>query len=163
MKGRRLNPSNISRPYRGKPDISCLERELLSICSLGVAVSRQSVCVGGYPVLTDGHLDTVLTPDFRSKRIHDLARGYGFKGVVAGTRKTTPGGFPSVWRSFAFLIWTLDFSCLGFRLVEKYGMLVGGIDAHRHDLSSMIMLKDNHIWSAGMSWNPPKPPDSEIL
>ena len=40
---------------------------------------------------------------------------------------------------------------LGFRLVEKYGMLVGGIDAHRHDLSSMIMLKDNHIWSAGTS------------
>ena len=39
----------------------------------------------------------------------------------------------------------------GFRLVEKYGMLVGGIDAHRHDLSSMIMLKDNHIWSAGES------------
>ena len=39
----------------------------------------------------------------------------------------------------------------GFRLVEKYGMLVGGIDAHRHDLSSMIMLKDNHIWSAGAS------------
>jgi len=63
----------------------------------------------------------------KSKRIHDLARGYGYKGVIAGTRKTTPG----------------------FRLVEKYGMLVGGIDAHRHDLSSMIMLKDNHIWSAG--------------
>lgn len=29
-------------------------------------------------------------------------------------------------------------------------MLVGGIDPHRHDLSSMIMLKDNHIWSSGM-------------
>jgi len=28
-------------------------------------------------------------------------------------------------------------------------MLVGGIDAHRFDLSSMIMLKDNHIWSSG--------------
>lgn len=28
-------------------------------------------------------------------------------------------------------------------------MLVGGIDTHRHDLSSMIMLKDNHIWSHG--------------
>lgn len=28
-------------------------------------------------------------------------------------------------------------------------MLVGGIDPHRHDLSSMIMLKDNHIWSHG--------------
>ncbi|PPQ77432.1 hypothetical protein CVT25_011014 [Psilocybe cyanescens] len=63
----------------------------------------------------------------KSKRIKDLARGYGFTGTIAGTRKTTPG----------------------FRLVEKYGMLVGGIDPHRHDLSSMIMLKDNHIWSSG--------------
>ncbi|KAI0082421.1 nicotinate-nucleotide diphosphorylase [Panus rudis PR-1116 ss-1] len=63
----------------------------------------------------------------KSKRILDQARSYGYKGIIAGTRKTTPG----------------------FRLVEKYGMLVGGIDAHRHDLSSMIMLKDNHIWSHG--------------
>ncbi|KZT29336.1 nicotinate-nucleotide diphosphorylase [Neolentinus lepideus HHB14362 ss-1] len=63
----------------------------------------------------------------KSKRILDIARGYGYKGIIAGTRKTTPG----------------------FRLVEKYGMLVGGIDPHRHDLSSMIMLKDNHIWSHG--------------
>ncbi|OCH92161.1 nicotinate-nucleotide diphosphorylase [Obba rivulosa] len=63
----------------------------------------------------------------KSKRIKDLARACGYKGIVAGTRKTTPG----------------------FRLVEKYGMLVGGIDPHRHDLSSMIMLKDNHIWSSG--------------
>ncbi|EGO02165.1 hypothetical protein SERLA73DRAFT_166646 [Serpula lacrymans var. lacrymans S7.3] len=63
----------------------------------------------------------------KSKRIKDLARGYGYEGVIAGTRKTTPG----------------------FRLVEKYGMIVGGIDPHRHDLSSMIMLKDNHIWSSG--------------
>ncbi|OBZ77086.1 Nicotinate-nucleotide pyrophosphorylase [carboxylating] [Grifola frondosa] len=63
----------------------------------------------------------------KSKQIKDLARGYGYNGIIAGTRKTTPG----------------------FRLVEKYGMLVGGIDPHRHDLSSMIMLKDNHIWSSG--------------
>ncbi|RPD66758.1 nicotinate-nucleotide diphosphorylase [Lentinus tigrinus ALCF2SS1-7] len=63
----------------------------------------------------------------QSKKIKDLARESGYKGIVAGTRKTTPG----------------------FRLVEKYGMLVGGIDPHRHDLSSMIMLKDNHIWSSG--------------
>ena len=41
---------------------------------------------------------------------------------------------------------------IGFRLVEKYGMLVGGIDPHRFDLSSMIMLKDNHIWSAGKTF-----------
>ncbi|KAF8842718.1 nicotinate-nucleotide diphosphorylase [Paxillus ammoniavirescens] len=63
----------------------------------------------------------------KSKRIKDLATEYGYKGIIAGTRKTTPG----------------------FRLVEKYGMIVGGIDPHRHDLSSMIMLKDNHIWSSG--------------
>lgn len=66
----------------------------------------------------------------RSKGILDQARSYGYTGIIAGTRKTTPG----------------------FRLVEKYGMLVGGIDPHRHDLSSMIMLKDNHIWSSG--WSP---------
>ncbi|KAJ3576178.1 hypothetical protein NP233_g590 [Leucocoprinus birnbaumii] len=63
----------------------------------------------------------------KSKRILDKARSHGYIGLIAGTRKTTPG----------------------FRLVEKYGMLVGGIDPHRHDLSSMIMLKDNHIWSSG--------------
>lgn len=63
----------------------------------------------------------------RSRRFRDLARAEGWKGVVAGTRKTTPG----------------------FRLVEKYGMMVGGVDPHRHDLSSMVMLKDNHIWATG--------------
>lgn len=45
--------------------------------------------------------------------------------MIAGTRKTTPG----------------------FRIVEKYGILVGGADTHRHDLSSMVMLKDNHVWA----------------
>jgi nicotinate-nucleotide pyrophosphorylase (carboxylating) len=63
----------------------------------------------------------------QSRKMLDLVRQAGYRGVLAGTRKTTPG----------------------FRLVEKYGMLVGGIDGHRHDLSSMIMLKDNHIWSKG--------------
>ncbi len=38
---------------------------------------------------------------------------------------------------------------IGFRLVEKYAMLVGGADMHRMDLSSMVMLKDNHVWSQG--------------
>jgi len=50
-----------------------------------------------------------------------------FNARVAGTRKTTPG----------------------FRLVEKYAMTVGGVDTHRMNLSSMVMLKDNHIWSRG--------------
>ncbi|KAL8849803.1 MAG: hypothetical protein Q9221_005219 [Calogaya cf. arnoldii] len=45
--------------------------------------------------------------------------------TLAGTRKTTPG----------------------FRLPEKYALAIGGADPHRHDLSSMTMLKDNHIWA----------------
>lgn len=63
----------------------------------------------------------------KSRKMLDLVREAGYTGILAGTRKTTPG----------------------FRRVEKYGMLVGGIDGHRHDLSSMTMLKDNHIWSKG--------------
>jgi len=62
-----------------------------------------------------------------AKRLRQLADDHGWHGEVAGTRKTTPG----------------------FRLVEKYSLLVGGMSTHRHDLSSMVMLKDNHIWSAG--------------
>ena len=34
-------------------------------------------------------------------------------------------------------------------MVEKYALLMGGVSTHRSDLLSMIMLKDNHIWSAG--------------
>lgn len=52
-------------------------------------------------------------------------------GYVAGTRKTTPG----------------------FKLVEKYALVVGGAATHRMDLSQMVMLKDNHIWSAGSITN----------
>lgn len=63
----------------------------------------------------------------KSKRMKDKLKSLGYHGILAGTRKTTPG----------------------FRLVEKYGMLVGGVDPHRFDTGSMIMLKDNHIWSKG--------------
>ncbi|KAK1242753.1 hypothetical protein MKX08_005565 [Trichoderma sp. CBMAI-0020] len=63
----------------------------------------------------------------QSELLVSKLRAAGYKGVLAGTRKTTPG----------------------FRLVEKYGMLVGGADGHRMDLSSMVMLKDNHVWSRG--------------
>lgn len=38
---------------------------------------------------------------------------------------------------------------IGFRLVEKYALVVGGGATHRYDLSQMVMLKDNHIASAG--------------
>jgi nicotinate-nucleotide pyrophosphorylase (carboxylating) len=61
----------------------------------------------------------------RSSRLVEVLRSHGWQGILAGTRKTTPG----------------------FRIVEKYGILVGGADPHRHDLSSMTMLKDNHIWA----------------
>ncbi|KAL1510541.1 hypothetical protein AB1Y20_006844 [Prymnesium parvum] len=57
----------------------------------------------------------------------DIARAHGWHGRVAGTRKTTPG----------------------FGIVEKYALLLGGADTHRMDLSNMVMLKDNHIWSTG--------------
>lgn len=65
----------------------------------------------------------------RSARLLDTVRKAGYPNILAGTRKTTPG----------------------FRLVEKYGMLVGGVDPHRHDLSTMTMLKDNHIVACGGS------------
>ncbi|KAK9473135.1 uncharacterized protein V1510DRAFT_447972 [Dipodascopsis tothii] len=63
----------------------------------------------------------------KSRRIVELARAAGYEGIIAGTRKTTPG----------------------FRRVEKYAMLVGGADMHRYSLSTMVMLKDNHVWSTG--------------
>ena len=62
-----------------------------------------------------------------ANKLATLAKEHNWKGRIAGTRKTTPG----------------------FRIVEKYAMLVGGVDTHRHDLSSMVMLKDNHIMAAG--------------
>lgn len=63
----------------------------------------------------------------KARRCQDIASEAGWSGSVAGTRKTTPG----------------------FRLVEKYALLVGGVASHRHDLSQMVMLKDNHVWSSG--------------
>jgi len=60
-----------------------------------------------------------------------IAKNHKWHGHVAGTRKTTPG----------------------FRIVEKYALLVGGAATHRLDLSNMVMLKDNHIWSAGSITN----------
>lgn len=65
----------------------------------------------------------------KSESLLRLLRDAGYKNTLSGTRKTTPG----------------------FRLVEKYGMLVGGCDPHRQDLSAMTMLKDNHIWACGGS------------
>lgn len=59
----------------------------------------------------------------QANRIKEIIQSIDDKVVLAGTRKTTPG----------------------FRLVEKYGLLVSGALTHRYDLSSMIMIKDNHL------------------
>jgi nicotinate-nucleotide pyrophosphorylase (carboxylating) len=66
----------------------------------------------------------IATQSYKTKQLADKA---GYTGLIAGTRKTTPG----------------------LRMLEKYSMLVGGVDTHRYDLSSMVMLKDNHITSTG--------------
>lgn len=66
-----------------------------------------------------------------SRKLVEAAKSAGYRGTIAGTRKTTPG----------------------LRRLEKYSMLVGGCDPHRYDLSSMVMLKDNHIWSTGSITN----------
>ena len=66
-----------------------------------------------------------------SRELSVLARELKWHGEVAGTRKTTPG----------------------FRLIEKYSLLVGGCSTHRMDLSSMVMLKDNHVWATGSITN----------
>ncbi|KAM6188340.1 LOW QUALITY PROTEIN: nicotinate-nucleotide pyrophosphorylase [carboxylating]-like [Sarcoramphus papa] len=55
-----------------------------------------------------------------------VARGTGWSGTVAGTRKTTPG----------------------FRLAEKYALAVGGADPHRYGLGGLLLLKDNHLLAA---------------
>lgn len=59
----------------------------------------------------------------QAKEAVDLARSEQWFGHVAGTRKTTPG----------------------FRLVEKYALLVAGASTHRHDLSQMVMLKGRYM------------------
>ncbi len=51
----------------------------------------------------------------------------GFKTKILDTRKTIPG----------------------LRLLQKYAVKVGGAENHRFDLSSGILIKDNHIKLAG--------------
>ena len=53
----------------------------------------------------------------------DLIKSKGLQTRVAATRKTHPG----------------------LRLFEKKAVKIGGGDTHRMDLSSMVLIKDNHI------------------
>jgi nicotinate-nucleotide pyrophosphorylase (carboxylating) len=67
----------------------------------------------------------------QAHRMASIREASGWRGEVAGTRKVTPG----------------------FRLIEKYSLLVGGCSTHRMDLSHMVMLKDNHVWAVGSITN----------
>ncbi len=53
----------------------------------------------------------------------DLIKSKGLQTRIAATRKTHPG----------------------LRLFEKKAVKIGGGDPHRMDLSSMVLIKDNHI------------------
>jgi nicotinate-nucleotide pyrophosphorylase (carboxylating) len=68
------------------------------------------------------HLSGIAT---KTKEYADLAKPYNVK--ILDTRKTTPG----------------------LRLFEKYAVCCGGGFNHRLDLSSGILIKDNHIKAAG--------------
>lgn len=61
----------------------------------------------------------------RARRIQSHLTQLGWNGSLAGSRKTTPG----------------------FRLVEKYGLMVANVDPHRYDLGSMVMLTIEHVTS----------------
>jgi len=69
----------------------------------------------------------------RMSGIATLARAYvdalpeGSSAIIADTRKTTPG----------------------LRILERYAVRTGGARNHRNDLSSAILIKDNHIAAAG--------------
>ena len=69
----------------------------------------------------------------RMSGIATLARAYvdalpeGSSAIIADTRKTTPG----------------------LRILERYAVRTGGARNHRNDLSSAILIKDNHIAATG--------------
>jgi nicotinate-nucleotide pyrophosphorylase (carboxylating) len=54
-----------------------------------------------------------------AKSYRDLADSMNWKGDIAGTRKTTPG----------------------FRIIEKYALLVGGCVTHRYVRNSTLKIK----------------------
>jgi nicotinate-nucleotide pyrophosphorylase (carboxylating) len=62
-----------------------------------VALNMLARCSGIATKWVAFHVHSFTLPAYvfaflrRSKRIKDLAVGYGYKGIIAGTRKTTPG------------------------------------------------------------------------
>jgi nicotinate-nucleotide pyrophosphorylase (carboxylating) len=76
---------------------------------------------------------TALNFAQRLSGVATLSRAYvnalppGSRTVIADTRKTTPG----------------------LRALERYAVRTGGARNHRNDLSSAVLIKDNHIIAAG--------------
>jgi nicotinate-nucleotide pyrophosphorylase (carboxylating) len=76
---------------------------------------------------------TALNLVQRMSGVATLARAFvdalpaGSPALVTDTRKTTPG----------------------LRVLERYAVRMGGAHNHRNDLSSAILIKDNHIVAAG--------------
>ena len=67
-----------------------------------------------------GHLSGIATLTNKYvMRVNEVNK----KAIIAATRKTTPG----------------------LRKYQKYAVKIGGGDTHRLDLSSMAMIKENHI------------------
>ncbi len=71
-----------------------------------------------------GHLSGVAT---HTAKFVDAIKRAGSKAAIRDTRKTTPG-----WRT-----------------LEKEAVVHGGGENHRHGLYDMILIKENHICSAG--------------
>ncbi|CAD6502653.1 BgTH12-05243 [Blumeria graminis f. sp. triticale] len=59
----------------------------------------------------------------QTRKMVDILKKAKYTGQLAGTRETTPG----------------------FRLVENYGMMVGGAHGHHYDLSTITFLKARHL------------------
>ena len=68
------------------------------------------------------HMSGIAT---QTSRYVEAAKSFGT--MIVDTRKTTPG----------------------LRMLEKYAVNVGGGQNHRYALDSMVLIKDNHIQSAG--------------
>lgn len=111
--------------------------------SVGVTVSHQDgqrLAPGTIAATVEGSAASLLKGERvalnfvqRMCGVATLARGYvdalpkGSKTRITDTRKTTPG----------------------LRLVERYAVSCGGAHNHRNDLSSAVLIKDNHIAACG--------------
>jgi nicotinate-nucleotide pyrophosphorylase (carboxylating) len=67
-----------------------------------------------------GHMSGIAT---RTRAVVDEARRVSPEVRIAATRKTCPG----------------------MRMLDKKAVTLGGGDPHRHSLSDMILIKDNHL------------------